>query len=348
MALPNNSDLGTLDYEDGGRPISNAPGASDVDTSLLDVEAYGVPLGAGPAAPPSVAIVTQTPAEVLVTRITRARVTQVVKEVLVSVPRFAHVTQLPVEILVRTPPRAVLGKSWNVFQPDQYVDVYLPGGGVSSAADELAVLNGANVILIGYEILQFRDVTNLGDDVYRLSHLLRGRFGTEWAMSQHVANERVVVLTETGLRRVRESTADLDQIRYYKAVSNRQTLQQAAIHAIQNTGASVRPYAPSKVEGSRDGSNNLTITWIRRTRISGEWRDYVDVPIGELTEAYEIDIVDPADGSIKRTIEASSETATYSAADQTMDFGAPQNPMTVRVYQMSDIRGRGYGTQANL
>ncbi|MET0155564.1 MAG: hypothetical protein ABW189_05615 [Rickettsiales bacterium] len=73
--------------------------------------------------------------------------------------------------------------------------------------------------------------------------------------------------------------------------------------------------------GERDGSGNLTITWIRRTRIGGEWADGADAPLSEETEAYEIDIMD--------------------GADQTADFGSPQASVDVVVYQLSALVGRG-------
>ncbi len=39
------------------------------------------------------------------------------------------------------------------------------------------------------------------------------------------------------------------------------------------TGRAERPLAPASIHRTRHGSNNLTITWVRRTRIGGEWLD---------------------------------------------------------------------------
>jgi hypothetical protein len=104
--------------------------------------------------------------------------------------------------------------------------------------------------------------------------------------------------------------------------------------------ASLKPLAPVHIAGSRDGSDNLTITWIRRTREHQEWRDLVDVPLGETTEAYEIDILNGS--TVVRTLTASAQTVAYSAAQQTTDFGSPQASVTVNVYQMSETVGRGF------
>ena len=84
------------------------------------------------------------------------------------------------------------------------------------------------------------------------------------------------------------------------------------------------------IEGSRNGGGDLTITWIRRTRFSGEWRDLVDVPLNEASEAYEVDVIDGA-GTVVRTFSSPNPTVTYTAADQTTDFGAPQSAIELRV-----------------
>ena len=63
------------------------------------------------------------------------------------------------------------------------------------------------------------------------------------------------------------------------------------------------------------------------------------MPLGEDEERYEIDILDgPA---VKRTLTATTPAATYTAAEQTADFGAPQSSISLRLYQLSATRGRG-------
>ena len=64
-----------------------------------------------------------------------------------------------------------------------------------------------------------------------------------------------------------------------------------------------------------------------------------DVPLAEESERYEIDILDGS--TVRRTISTTSPSATYSAADQTADFGAPQSACTIRLYQIAAGYGRG-------
>jgi hypothetical protein len=48
-----------------------------------------------------------------------------------------------------------------------------------------AIMAGANLALIGDELIQFGRAEQLGPGLFRLSHLLRGRRGTEWAAAGH-------------------------------------------------------------------------------------------------------------------------------------------------------------------
>jgi hypothetical protein len=106
-------------------------------------------------------------------------------------------------------------------------------------------------------------------------------------------------------------------------------------------GRAERPYAPVHITGTRDQSNNLTVTWVRRTRVGGELRDLTgDVPLGEASETYEVEFLNG--NTVVRTVTSlTSPTVTYSATQQTTDGITPGNPVGVRVYQMSALVGRG-------
>jgi hypothetical protein len=81
------------------------------------------------------------------------------------------------------------------------------------------------------------------------------------------------------------------------------------------------------------------LTWVRRTRFGGDSWKASEVPLAEDFEAYEIDILDGE--ATVRTIAASIPAATYSALDQTADFGAPQPSVRVRIVQLGASYGRG-------
>ncbi|MDX2073499.1 MAG: glycoside hydrolase TIM-barrel-like domain-containing protein [Alphaproteobacteria bacterium] len=232
-----------------------------------------------------------------------------------------------------------------VFDDANSVTVLLIGNTSLQSVSALAVLNGANAALLGSEIIQFKNATLVGDNTYELSGLLRGRLGTEWAVGTHAAGERFVLLDST-LAKVSGSQQIVGLARSYKAVTYGGTLAAAPAEDYTYTGLGYKPYSPVHLTGTRDGGGNLTIGWVRRTRVGGGWMDGVDAPLSESSEAYEIDIMDGSD--VVRTISTATTTASYSAASQTADFGSPQASIDVRITQLSAIVGRGTAGTATI
>ena len=236
---------------------------------------------------------------------------------------------------------------WGVWDEDNVLDVLIRSPGLEfESRTELEVLDGANLLLVGQEIIQFAEAEQLSASEWRLSKLLRGRRGTEWAMSTHQVGETVLVLDPATLTRV----SSLDEVglpRFYRAVSIGSDPSLPEGVSFTNEAASLKPYAPVHIRGSRNGGGDLTITWVRRTRFSGDWRDLVDVPLNEASEAYEIDVLNGT-GQVVRTLSSTSPSAAYSAADQTADFGASQSAIDLAIYQLSASVGRGFEARAIL
>lgn len=65
--------------------------------------------------------------------------------------------------------------------------------------DDAALIDGANLALLGDELMQFGRADPLGAKRFRLSRLLRGRRGTEWAAASHAAGERFVLIEREAL-----------------------------------------------------------------------------------------------------------------------------------------------------
>ncbi len=225
------------------------------------------------------------------------------------------------------------------------VTVLLLGDAQLQSVTQLAVLNGANAAMLGDEIIQFTTATLVSPGQYTLGGLLRGRLGTEWAVATHVAGETFVLL-DGSIGKQTMANNMIGLLRQYKPVNlSVRRSSAAAEQDFTYTGVALKPYSPVHITGTRDGSNNLTINWFRRTRLNGSWQDAVDVPLNEVSEAYEIDIMNGS--NVARTINGlSSPTASYTAAQQTTDFGSPQSSVTVHIYQLSAIVGRGYAGNA--
>ena len=231
----------------------------------------------------------------------------------------------------------------DIFDETNSVDINLPYGGSLSSASELSVFSGSNAVLIGNEILQFKNVEQLTANTYRLSGLLRGRRGTEHEVGNHAVGDLVVFLNN-GIARLALETSDISLEQFYKAVTIEDSINDTLSSSFTFANTGKECYAPAHVIGVQSNSaGNCVLRWVRRTRAGGEWRDRVDASLAETSEAYELEILDEA-GDVVRTVTGlTAATYTYLIADQNTDFplGIPTT-INVRVYQISSIVGRGY------
>lgn len=226
-------------------------------------------------------------------------------------------------------------------------------GATLASSTKAGVLNGANMCLIGsesngYELLHFITATLEADGSYTLSGLLRGARGTEWATGVHQQGDLFVLISGlAGITRVDLSADLIGAERFYRYASFGQNLVDAPETTFTNNAVGLEPYSPVKIRGSRDGSDDLTITWERRNRLSGEWRDNIDVPMDEDSELYDVEIMDGS--TVKRTFgDLTSKSQVYTAAQQTTDFGSAQAAVAVKIYQKSATVGRGYAGEATI
>lgn len=229
----------------------------------------------------------------------------------------------------------------NIFDEVNSVTVVLSAGGTLSGASESAVLNGANMVAIGSEIIQFKNATLIADSTYTLSGLLRGQRGTEWAIAGHGIGDKFALLP---VNRADVPVSELNQLRQYKGVTAGQAVAAVSEQPFVNTGMGLRCYAPVQLGGGIDASGNATLTCVRRTRIGGDWAPFVDVPLSEPTEQYVWQVWNADYTQVARIIITSAPTAAYSVANQVTDFGAAQANIFFSVAQVGSI---GIGVQAN-
>lgn len=236
----------------------------------------------------------------------------------------------------------------NLIQRGGSLTVSLIGGTLESVT-EAQMLNGANIAAYGvngrWEILRFQNATLNGDGTYTLDTFWRGDKGTEWATGLHAANDIFVLMTDPDLAFVGMPTDSIGQPRDYRAITAGADIDSAASQAFTYSAVNLETLSGVHPRGRRS-AGDLTINWQRRTRVGGAWRDFVDASLGEATESYEVDIIDGA--TVKRTITATIPAVLYTSAMQVTDFGSPQASVTVNIYQLSAVVGRGYKLEATL
>lgn len=236
----------------------------------------------------------------------------------------------------------------NLIQRGGSLTVSLIGGTLESVT-EAQMLNGANIAAYGangrWEIMRFQNATLNGDGTYTLDTFWRGDKGTEWSTGLHAANDYFVLMTDPDLAFVGMPTDSIGQPRDYRAITAGADIDSAASQAFTYSAVNLETLSGVHPRGSRS-AGDLTITWMRRTRVGGAWRDYVDASLGEAAESYEVDIMQGA--TVKRTLTTTTPIVLYTSAMQVIDFGSTQSSVTVNIYQLSAVVGKGYKLEATL
>ena len=239
------------------------------------------------------------------------------------------------------------------FDCGNSVWVELFGGALASLPD-IDVFAGGNAAAVKctngrWEVLQFAEAALIGPRQYRLTRLLRGQQGTEAAMATGAPVGADFVLLDNALKPLPLQTDQVGLPLTYRIGPARDDHAAPSFteRTVMAEGIGLLPFSPTHIRGRRNiATNDIDLTWIRRTRIGGDSWQAVEVPLGESAERYEIDILDGA--SVVRTLTAATPQATYTAAEQTADFGALPSPLDVIAYQVSPELGRGRGRAATL
>ena len=229
--------------------------------------------------------------------------------------------------------------------------VRLYRGALASAGDA-AVLAGANAACLvqpdgSVEVIQFANAELVGERTYEISRLLRGQIGSEWAMGAPLAaGARFVVLDATVVELVRgiELLDRTMQLRVVAADRSHGDPTAVARTATPQATA-LRPLAPVHLRARRSAAG-VALSWVRRTRRDGNSWATADVPLGEDSEAYAVEILLGA--TVVRSLAAAQPSALYAAADELADFGTPQASLAVRVAQLSATVGRGFAAESIL
>jgi hypothetical protein len=192
-----------------------------------------------------------------------------------------------------------------------------------TSCDDAALADGFNLAVLGGELVQFGNVTPLGQGRFRLAHLLRGRGATERAAAGHSTGELFCLLDSGSLR-----TISLPAWSRGSMVSV--TDRSGTAVTIEFRAQSVTPLAPCNFAAAFDGAGRLSLSWTRRSRAGFAWLDEVDAPLGETRERYRIKIAGVA-ASLE--LETEQPLLVIAAADM-LPLGS--GPASIEVRQLGD------------
>ncbi len=217
--------------------------------------------------------------------------------------------------------------------------------GELSSVDDRTALAGQTTIAIrdennDWEILSFAHAELVDEKTYRLSRLIRGLGGEEHLAARTKPAGATVVVLNDALTPLSQRASEIGATMTY-AIGPADRDFSDPLFGRATAGATdkaLRPYAPTHLQARRT-SEGVEISFIRRGRIDSDIWETVDIPLGEDQEAYEAEI-DLSSGL--RILKTQTMQFLYPRAQELADFGAPQSALSIRIYQMSALVGRGF------
>ncbi|HEY0625483.1 MAG TPA: phage tail protein [Allosphingosinicella sp.] len=210
----------------------------------------------------------------------------------------------------------VLGKAGSALtdlRSSVEIELLNEGMWLESRSDA-ALSAGANLAAIGEELVQFGMAEALGERRFRLSRLLRGRRGTEWASAGHGFGDDFVLIEVDCAAIVEPPAGFLGADLLLSASGVGDAVPVEARRFV--TGETVRPPAPVHLQALRLANGDVAISWIRRSRGGWNWASGSDTPLGEEREAYLVEI---RGAGAARTETVGEPGFLYGAADQDTD-----------------------------
>ena len=103
----------------------------------------------------------------------------------------------------------------------------------------------------------------------------------------------------------------------------------------------LKNFATTHIRGERNTAGDLTINWLRRTRILYRMFGPIIAPLDETQEKYSVDIYNGA--VFKRTLTPTTgaNSVVYTAALQATDGFTLGDPVNVEIFQLGGFVGRG-------
>ena len=199
---------------------------------------------------------------------------------------------------------------------------------VLEGRSDSALAAGANLAILGSELIQFGCADRIGERRFRLSRLLRGRRGTEWGAVDHLAGETFALLDGAVVLPVPVPLGAVGAEAVVAGVGIGDPSAGAQVSS-PVMGVSLRPPSPVHLFARRLGGGDIAIGWTRRSRLGWTWPSGSDTPLAEEQELYEVTL---ECGGARRTIAVAEPHLLYTAAEQAADN--LHGPLAVTVVQI--------------
>ena len=212
-----------------------------------------------------------------------------------------------------------------------------------------------------FELFQYVSVS-ISAGIATLTGIVRGIRGTEPAGKLGFSKGAEVVFLdmENTTTRKQIPLSDINKAVVYKIETAREVLETDQLKWFIARGNDLRPLSAGLVSidprpGSRSAST-VTVTWRRRTRVGGEdglKDEILDIPLSEVSEKYEVDLIDKGLETVSITktgITDDSVGTTFTVSERTTAGYTNDEAVRMKIYQLSDdaLVGRGFARDVTI
>ncbi len=219
--------------------------------------------------------------------------------------------------------------------------------GALEAVSRSRLLNGANAAAVfsqngAWEVLQFMDAEEIAPSRWRLSGLLRGQLGTEDAMRAGAPPGAGFVLLDQAVVSAGLQAGEIGLERTWRIGPAGEDFGSDRFFQMRASGGTraLLPLAPVHLRARALPNGDISISWIRRSRIDGDSWLGEDIPLGEASEQYRVDIAGEG-GAVVRSASSAAAQWVYEAAQRAADFPGAAGPIHFTVRQISAQAGPG-------
>lgn len=215
--------------------------------------------------------------------------------------------------------------------------------GALTGATPIQTLGGANLAAVvrsdgSVEMLRFAVAELIGPDLWRLSGLLRGLYGTEPAAATAAPVGSAFVLIDDAVVRAETPDAEREAPLMWRCtpLADPGARSETTFAALP---VALRPWRPVQLRARRE-AGGVRISWLRQARRGGEPWTTGEPPACETSLWYRLELRDGA-GDLVRALDVTDTAWLYPAAQETADFGPLQSLLRLRVAQYGDEWGLG-------
>ena len=198
-----------------------------------------------------------------------------------------------------------------------------------------------------WEIFAFAHGDLIARDTYRLSRLLRGLGGEEELAARTVPAGATVVLLDRAVAPLAGGLASIGATLDLRVGPADRSATEATYVALAATATdkAFKPYAPVRPRARRTPAG-IEISFLRRGRLDADAWEPIEIPLGEDTESYTVEIARPS--GLARKLASSSPKILYPATDIVADFGVQPTALDLTIRQISASVGPGFPLVAHV